>query len=848
MSRISLLIALSALLVSSAHAAPGLPGDFDPDPDIPAPAGHLGFEPGSRHPRADQVTAYLNALAEASDRVRLETIGRTHGGRDLVLAYFADPERLDGLDALRDGRHAASLAGEGPPVIWLGYSVHGNEASGASAAMLTAWYLASARNPEVEDWLSAMAIVMQPVINPDGLDRFAHWANMHRGRHPSADPFDREHNEAWPGGRGNYYWFDLNRDWVPLVHPESRSRLRHYHRWRPHLLIDVHEMGHEASYFFQPGVSERQNPLIPDTNRELTARIAAFYGRALDAAGEPHFTREWYDDFFPGKGSTYPDLTGGVGILFEQGSARGHVMDTPWGRRSFTDAIANQVRTSLATLRAGYALGEELPAYQARFFDTARDDVRRDRRAGWVLGDGGDPARAAALVELLLAHDVEVRPLQSEIRIAGNAYGPGTGWVIPAAQDPYLLLKSMLEPVIELPMETFYDVSAWPLGMAFDLPLESVARLPDAGEPLERAPETAGRFPDSEITPAAWLVPWNQLGAPAALAALLDGGYRVQAAMKPLTVDSGRGARELVRGSLIIQPGIQDKAAAAGRLRELSAEHGIEVLAAPRGLSLEGIDLGSPSAPVLEPITPALLTGHGINPGHAGAVWHWFDTRLNRPLTRLDWLVLSNEEVDDYTHLILPDGEYKHMPEWVRDWIVGFVERGGVLIAARAAAAWVEELDLDWQLQSGTAGPETVEPGERRPYADFTADFERRMIGGSALRVDLDITHPLGFGYEQNDVIVFRRGNHALRATANPYTRAAVYADDPLAAGYLAEDNRRKLAGAPALDATRHGPGLVIRMADDYLFRGYWRGTERLFANALFFSGLIEPTELEPAE
>ncbi len=832
------------LLPAPVWAVPGLPADFDPDPAIPSPAQVLGFEPGQWHPRHDQVVTYLRQLAAASDRVHIETIGQTHGLRPLLLLTFASPERLANLDQLRSDRQRASRAGDGPAVIWLGYSVHGNEASGASAALVMAWYLASARNPEVLAWLDEQVIVMEPVLNPDGLDRFAHWVNMHRGQNPSADPADREHNEAWPNGRTNYYWFDLNRDWLPLVHPESRARLAHLRQWAPHVLTDHHEMGPNTTYFFQPGVPERNNPLTPERNFDLTATIGGFHGRILDQAGEPFFTRELFDDYYLGKGSTYPDLTGGIGILFEQASVRGHVQDTDYGTRSLADAVANQVRTSLSTLQAGHALAGDLIDYQREFFTAAREQARGAEHAGWVLADGGDRTRARALIELLLAHGIEVHPVRDSIEVAGRSYQPGSAWVIPAGQDQYRFLRSIFEPVTDLAMETFYDVSAWPLAMSYDLPLETVTRLPATGEPLGEAPSRVRH--DFAAEAVAWLVPWDQYGAPAVLAGLLEAGYRVQATLKPLRARTDTGDQELVRGSLIIHAGLQSEAPrpVVEYLAKLAERHEVDVLAAERGLSLSGPDLGSPSAPVLEPIRPALLTGAGLRATHAGYIWHWFDTRLNQPLTQLDWRSLFQVDLADYTHLILPDGDYEGMPTWARERITAFVLHGGTLVAARGASSWVEELSLEWEFADSADDDAVAAAPERRAYGDFTDDFARELIGGSALRVELDITHPLAFGYQSSDLVVFRRGRHLLQSTANAYVNPAVYAEQTLVAGYLSAANRERLSGTPALVATHNGQGRVVRMADDYLFRGYWLGTERLFANALFFSQLVQPTAL----
>ena len=832
-----------------ALANPGLPADFDPDPDIRSPADFFGFQPGDWHPRHDQIDAYLRYLAEASDRVEIEQIGLSHGLRPLTLLSFVAPERRGQLEALRTDRLRASRAGEGPPVVWLGYSVHGNEASGATAAVLMAWYLAAARTEEVKGWLDDLVILMEPVLNPDGLDRFAHWVNMHRGQHPSADPNDREHHEAWPNGRTNYYWFDLNRDWLPLVHPESRARMAQLHAWRPHVLTDHHEMGPNSTYFFQPGVPERNNPLTPERNFELTAAIAEFHARLLDQAGELYYTRESFDDYYLGKGSTYPDLTGGIGILFEQGSSRGHVQDTVYGTRTFADAVANQVLTSLSTVQATQALADELIAYQSEFFRSARRQASQAGTRGWVFGDGGDPMRGHALVDLLLQHEVTVVPVTETVTIGGQRHGPGQAWAVPADQDQYRFLRSVFELLTELEMETFYDVSTWPLAMAYDLPLEAVRRLPAVGDALNQAP----RFEPAPVRQQAlaWLVPWDQRGSAPLLAALLAEDYRVQALTRPSRfrlIDGGE--QELSRGSLVIHGGVQpaELPTVGARLAEWSERFGVTVHAVDGGLAMSGLDLGSPSAPVVTPVRPALLVGDGLRANHAGYIWHWFDQYLQQPLSRIDWQRLGNLDLSDYTHLILPDGNYQVLPEALAETMAAFVRAGGIILAARNASVWVENLPLEWQFpETDAAETETAPEQERRAYEDFRLDQARRLIGGSALAIDLDISHPLAFGYTRTDLAVFRRGAHRLQADRNPYANVAVYTPSVLASGYLSTFNQERLAGTTALSVSRHGRGAVVRMADDYLFRAYWKGSERLFANALFFSSLVGATQL-PSE
>ncbi|NEZ04482.1 hypothetical protein G4Y73_10015 [Wenzhouxiangella sp. XN201] len=842
-----LLLAAVLLFPLTALAAPGLSESIEVDASIPAPAEVLGFEPGERHPRHDQIVRYLHRLAEASDRVLIEEIGSTHGHRPQVMLTFASPERLANIDELRADRTRAAREGDGPPVIWLGYSVHGNESSGVSAALVMAWYLAAGQDERVRRWLDELVIVMEPAINPDGIDRFAHWINMHRGNHPSADPNDREHAEGWPNGRTNYYWFDLNRDWLPLIHPESQNRIRQYRQWRPHVITDHHEMGRNSTFFFQPGIPERANPLIPAANQELTGTIAEFHGRELDAAGEPFYARESFDDFYIGKGSTYPDVTGGIGILFEQSSSRGVVQESDYGLKQFDATVANQVRTSLSTLDAAVTHADDLIDYQRDFFADVRDQAGSWEQSGWLLGDGGDPARARALIDMLLIHGVEVRPVDEAVTIDEQRHGAGSAWVIPADQDHFLLLKSIFEPVTEMEVETFYDVSAWPMHLAHDLPLTPVRRLPAAGDALNEPPVHSVAAPASEAV--AWMIPWNQYRADSVLAELLADDYRVQVVSEPLTTATDRGERDFERGTLIIHAGIQpdESDPVADRLAELSAAHGVEVVAVESGLARSGIDLGSPSAPVLEPVRPALLTGHGVSPYAAGATWHWFDTRLGQPVTQLDTSDIGRTDLSDYTHLIVPPGWYGSSDDGLKKTLAGFVRDGGTVLAFGGAATMVESLDLKWSMVEDDEKDEEEadeEELERRPYGDFRQDSARELIGGSALRVDIDRTHPLGWGYADDELVLFRQGRHVLKAVDNPYAQVAVYADEPLAAGYLSEDNRERLAGTAAVSVIRHGSGTVIRIADEPLFRGYWRGGEKLFANALFFSQLVSPTKL----
>ncbi len=467
--------------------------------DIPVPSSVIGHQVGEQHVSHDRLVLYMHKLAEASDRVHLQVTGRTYEGRELLLLAISAPANLARLETIREAHKARVMGrgeGGGPLVVALGYSVHGNEASGSNASMLVAYHLAAAQGDDIDALLKDTVILLDPSLNPDGLSRFAQWVNSNRGQQLVADSMTREHREAWPGGRTNHYWFDLNRDWLPAQHPETRARLGWFHRWRPHVLADFHEMGTDATFFFQPGVPSRTNPLTPAINVELTNALAAFHARALNEKQALYYSAEGYDDFYYGKGSTYPDAHGSIGILFEQASARGHLQESRNGDLGFPFAIRNQFLTSLSTLVGADALRSRLAANLEEFHAGSLAAARGDSRGGFIFADPGDPARTQAFLDVLAIHEIEVHRVSREHSLDGQKFAAERLYFVPLAQPQYLLIRALFETSTEFLDNTFYDVSAWTLPLAFGLPYEALprraARRLDSGERLQGAMQCPG--------------------------------------------------------------------------------------------------------------------------------------------------------------------------------------------------------------------------------------------------------------------------------------------------------------------------------------------------------------------
>ncbi len=877
-----------------------LPDGVAYDSKILKPADVLGFEVGEWHVRHDLLVSYLETLADASPRVKSFRFGNTHEGRPLLLLAFSSPDNIRNLDALREAHLAEGESGElgdAPLVVWSGHSVHGNEPSGVNMALLLAYHLA-AGGAAVDELLADTIVLMEPAINPDGIGRFASWANAHRSREPVADPVTREHNEVWPGGRTNHYWFDLNRDWLLLTHPESRARIEQYHRWRPHVLTDHHEMGSDATYFFQPGVPERRHPWTPERNHELTAAIGEYHANALDAVGQMYFAEEMFDDYYYGKGSTYPDINGTVGILFEQASSRGHLMDTQHGLLDFPTTIRNQFLTALSTIEAADAMRDELRAWQAGFWNEALDLAAKDAAAAYVFGAAGDRVRALELIDILRRHQIDVRELVSEVEVDGRTYVPGSAWVVPLRQRQYRLIKAVFEYRTEFADDTFYDVSAFNLPLAFNLPFGEMGkayRPGVTGDLVDAASSSATSF-RSVRGAKAYAFSWTGYYTPRALQRLLSGDFSAYVTTKPMTVVTRDNEVDLDPGAILVPLGEQGRRRPAARgtaaarqkpndrradleevLGMIAEDDGVEIHAVMTGSTPRGVDLGSPSIDRVKPVKPLLVVGRGVRGYDAGEVWHLLDTRVDLPLTMVDADRFKGIDLRRYTHVILVDGNYK---PYAKDWkpkLKAWTRAGGVLVAMKRGAEWVTKQDLhsardededergdespeegaeekgkggkaDKKKEGEDEGEEEAEEEdapEFRPYGEFREDRAKRVVGGAIFETVVDPTHPIGYGYVMERIPVHRNSTVVLEIDDNPYTMPLRYTEAPLLSGFASEERQEEIAGTAAIVATKVGSGAVIRMIDNPNFRGVWYGTNKLFLNALFFGPVIDATDLE---
>jgi len=461
-----------------------LPKNVTYDKSIPTPKEVIGHEVGEWHVTHDKLVEYMKALAASSDRISIENRGKTYEDRPLLLLTITSPENHKNLEEIRQAHINATDdnsvdISENPIVVYQGFSIHGNEPSGSNAALAVAYYLAAADN--IDDLLTNTVILFDPSFNPDGLQRFAYWANTNKSKNINPDPNDREYSEVWPRGRTNHYQFDMNRDWLPVQLLESKARIASFHKWLPNILTDHHEMGSNSSFFFQPGIPSRTNPLTPQLNQDLTKEIATYHAKALDKIGSLYYSEESFDDFYYGKGSTFPDINGSIGILFEQASSRGHAQETANGVLTFPFTIRNQFTAALSTLEAAKKMRVKILQYQQDFYKESR---KLEEKKAIVFGDEKDGAKSFHLAEVLKRHQVKIHEVKSDFTSNGKNFKKGYSYVVPMNQKNQRLVKAMFDVRKTFKDSLFYDVSAWTFNHAFGVDYAENVSLAKAGKEI----------------------------------------------------------------------------------------------------------------------------------------------------------------------------------------------------------------------------------------------------------------------------------------------------------------------------------------------------------------------------
>lgn len=867
-----LLILLFAAGISKAQTSYFLPKATSLDSKIPTPEQFLGYPIGSYFTRHEQVVAYFRELAKISDRVHVQSLGRTYEQREQIIVTITSTTNYNNLEQIRKEHlnqidpSRPSLSSNAPVIIQLGYGVHGNETSSTEASLLAAYFLAASNDAETQKWLSESVIFIDPSLNPDGRDRAANWHNAYHSFPAVGDPIDKEHQEGWPNGRTNHYFTDLNRDWLNLVQVESRNRLAFFHQWYPNVQIDFHEQGTNATYYFEPTPKSHESPIIPQFLYEFQVILAKYHAKALDEIGSLYFTKENYDNLSPIYGSTYPKFFGSVAATFEQASSRGILQESTNGPLTFAFTIRNHLTTTFSTIRGAVAEKAGLFKVQKDFFKYALEQGRKNPTKAFVFGDTNDVNLSNKFLNLLLQHHIQVYELADKVVSQnGNSFEKGKAYIVPSEQPNFLLIHSIFEENA-LKDSIFYDNTGWSIIHAYGLKYAKINSAFSKGSLVLTAPTKPGKVGDKSAY--AYLINSGDYNYTRALYKLQLKNILVKTAFKPFTALTRSGKKAYLPGALVIpvagQMIVPDSLYNA--LQEVAKDANIEISSVESGFSAAGIDLGSSNIRAVRKPEVAVAFGQGVTSSEAGQVWFLLNQQLDMPVSKIDLSNFARASLNRYNVIVLPGGNYSSLDKPTIERIKSWVNEGGTLITFQTATAWAVSQGIANEKLSETetfvrrdpqapptanqaAASKSAEPLKEEKTAKQATqrlDFSRqedvegsKRINGAIFQSDLDISHPISFGITSRKLFINKNGPTLLLPSTNKYATVAQYTAKPFVNGYSSKTNIAKVSNSAALIASATGSGEVILFADDPTYRGYWLGTSRLFLNSIFFGGLL---------
>lgn len=831
-----------------------MPDEIHYNPNITTPAKAFGHELGKQTVRYDQIINYFQTLTTESDRISMEIIGYSVENRPIVLLAITSPQNHENLEQIRRNhllqygsisQQSEPEVDDSPVVTWLGFGVHGAEAAGLEASIPTVYHMAAGEDHDMEQVLQHSVVLVVAALNPDGHARrinhslrFTSKTVVRNGDHAG--------HELWTRQRTNHYGFDLNRQWLLVNQHEARIWVPLWHQWKPNFSADFHEMGttsvRPSTYYFPPGNRVRTNSVIPKELRPLKQRFADYYKEVHDQLGTLYFTEEVYDNFYTGTGSAYPDLYGSSGALFEAGTAHLVELDTPLGRWSLADNIQLHFSSALASIVAAVELRDELKDYRKTFFDITRDEAQQNNTAGFIF-TSHDTSRLADFIRILNTHEIDVYSLAQDLSADGKSFTAGEAMVVPIEQDSYRMIRSIFDRVTDFDEPNFSDVTAWTLPLAYNLDHTSISRnrwnrglMGDPVTSIDRQKDAPDR------ATYGYLFSWDDHLAPRALYRLLDQGVITRAARVPIEVETSRGEISADRGSIFIP--LRGQTISEDLLYDLvsgiTEQEEIAVHALHSGSTLnEGADFGSGRAfGTLERPEVLLLFDDGIQHFDMGHIWHLLDVDMEMPVVLKQKNRIQEIEWSRYTHIILPGGWDVSLSESATDRLKQWIrEEGGTFIALVQAAEWAQKELLG--LKPHTDRTIQGIPGLRIDMDELSSHESEDVVSGAIFAGDLDLSHPLGFGFQNRMLPSYRNTSIVLATPDNPVATVIRYHEDPMLSGYASERRRSEIGGSPMLIAERFGAGSIVLMTDNPNFRGAWPGTSKLLMNSLYFSKLF---------
>lgn len=809
--------------------------------DIRTPSDFLGYQLGSAFTYHHKVQDYFEYVSEVSPNVQLQEYGQTYERRELNVAFISSAQNLEKLEEIRMNNLRRTGLIKGSPaendisIVWLSYNVHGNEANSTETAMKVLYELASGGASMNEEWLDKMVIILDPCLNPDGRDRYVNWYNQVGNATPNPNLITREHHEGWSHGRSNHYQFDLNRDWVWLTQIESKQRLKLYNEWLPHVHVDLHEMFIDNHYYFAPA-SEPLHEVVTDWQREFQVIVGKNNAKHFDENGWLYFTREYFDLLYPGYGDTYPTFNGGIGMTYEMAghSRAGLAANTIKGDTlTLRDRIDRHFTSSMATLETCF---EQRTNLISNFTDFYKSNAKSN--TSYILRSPFKD-RIDQLRRLLDAHKISHKTSAVSTKVRAKDFDNDQrvdiqvekgDFIVPQDQPKSALVKVLFERNTKLVDSMTYDITAWSLPFVYGLKAYTTQEQLQ----LIDYPSKQNEASTLDSMPYAYVLNWTSLEDARFLSAILQKGIKVNVATRAFQYDG----KNYNAGSLVINKidnvnGIKNHNAV---IQEIAHRFHRDLAPLTTGSALNEFDLGSNKVKYTKMPRIALLAGRGIDPYSFGELWYFLEQEINYQADVIEKRMFNQMKLDDYDVLILASGSYPEMQEdaafaKLKSWI----KAGGRLILLNdAISGFIGEKKFALEAIDSDQKSEDKSP-RLYAFADEERENLKSYINGGIIKLEVDNTHPLAFGYEKH-YYTLKNNGPSYKFLTDGWNVAYIPASENLVAGFVGSDTKEMLDKNLVFGVEQQEKGKVIYFADNPIFRGFWQNGKLFLANAIFFS------------
>ncbi|MEY4702178.1 MAG: hypothetical protein RIR96_75 [Bacteroidota bacterium] len=803
-----------------------------------SPDEYLGHALGSAYTPHHKIVSYFKSIVASTPlRSKLFEYGKTNEGKPLMVLAISSESNIANIEEIRKNslRFTGMLTDKSPDysmpaIVWLSYNVHGNEPSSSEVAMKMAHGLVANTDSRFSSWLKNTVVLIDPCLNPDGRDRYVNWFNSQLGSMPDATPWSREHDEPWPGGRSNHYYFDLNRDWAWQTQVETKQRMELYHQWMPSIHVDFHEQYPENPYYFAPA-AEPYHQAISEWQRRFQQTIGKNHAGYFDQFGWLYFTKEIFDLFYPAYGDTYPIFSGAVGMTYEQAghSPGGLSIEVKGDTLSLKDRIEHHFTTSLSTIEVVSKNAKEVNKAFADYFSNTIKSGSGIYHSYLIKNE--NPDKIKTIMKLLDANKISYGKIKQTANFKGYHYSTGkdegvsageSDLIVTTHQPKGILARVLLEPHAQLADTLTYDITAWSLAYAHGLDVYALKENP-------AIIEMKMNMAENTVSAASYgyLMNYQSHDDAIMLSELLKMGAHVRYSEKSFET----GGKKWGRGTLILLRHENKKG--FDQLLSFMQTHSDKFSELSSGMVDVGFDMGSEKIREIKAPKVALITGSSMSPYAIGEIWHWMNSSLKYPVSLLNSDRVDESVLDEIQVLIAPDGRFKMLAE-KESALKNWVKKGGKLIVMEGSLSQLASGDWGVKLRK-----EKENTDSKSENSSFTPRYENRerdqIVGnspGAVFSIDMDESHPLAFGY-QNRYYSLKQNDLLMDYTKEGWNVGVLKQCQPVS-GFVGSAAKNKLQDGVVISVNDFGNGKLICFADNPIFRSFWENGKLMLANAIF--------------